>query len=102
MNNSHFPTLIKYIGISLITGAIAHGFFSGTRQVITAIVGVIVFVIGTLIEKDTEKNIKIIMLSVGLAIGIGAITGGIQHFPDSPERSVWIVPGGMIISLILF
>jgi hypothetical protein len=30
------------------------------------------------------------------------VTGGLQHFPDSPERSVWIIPVGYMISLIFF
>ncbi len=98
----HASTLIKYIGISFITGAISHGFFSGERQVYTAIFGIFCFVIGTLIEKDTDKNIQNVLLSVWLAISIGAVTGWLQHFPDSPERSVWIVPLGMALSIPFF
>ena len=37
-----------------------------------------------------------------LAISVGIFTGGIQHFPDSPERSVWIVPLGFILALFAF
>lgn len=102
MNNQHFPNLIKYIGISFITGAIAHGFFSGTRQILTAIFGVLCFTIGTILEKNTENTLKNILLSVGLAIAFGAVTGGLQHFPDSPERSVWIFPVGILASIPLF
>jgi hypothetical protein len=100
-SRSHFSTLIKYIGISFITGAIAHGFFSGTRQIITAIIGVVLFIIGTLLEEWTS-NMKTIALSALLAIAIGAITWGLQHFPDSPERSAWILPLGLIASIPLY
>ena len=27
-------------------------------------------------------------------------TGGIQHFPDSPQRSVWVVPLGFALSVV--
>jgi hypothetical protein len=30
------------------------------------------------------------------------VTGGFQHFPDSPERSLLIIPVGYIASLLLF
>jgi hypothetical protein len=94
--------IIKYIGISFITGAISHGFFSGTRQMMTAVAWIWLFIIGTLMEHDTDKNIRNICLAVGLAIGIGAVTGGLQHFPDSPERSLWILPVGFALSLLFY
>jgi hypothetical protein len=53
-------------------------------------------------EHDTDKNIRNIFLAVGLAIGIGAVTGGLQHFPDSPERSLWILPVGFALSLVFY
>jgi len=34
------------------------------------------------------------------SIGLGFFTGGLQHFPDSPQRSVWVVPLGFFLSLI--
>lgn len=30
------------------------------------------------------------------------ISGGLQHFLDSPERSLWIIPVGYILSLLIF
>jgi uncharacterized cupredoxin-like copper-binding protein len=34
-----------------------------------------------------------------LSIGLGFFTGGLQHFPDSPARSSWVVPLGFAISI---
>jgi hypothetical protein len=53
--------------------------------------GVLFFALGTWLE-DTHHTGKDLLLSTFLAISIGAFTGGLQHFPDSPERSVWILP----------
>lgn len=99
---SHFSTLIKYIGISFITGAISHGFFSGNRSLITGVIGVICFIVGTLMEEDTSNTWQSIISWAVLAVGIGAVTGGLQHFPDSPERSLWILPVGFVLSLIFY
>ena len=30
------------------------------------------------------------------------ISGGLQHFLDSPERSLWIIPVGYMLSLLIF
>jgi uncharacterized cupredoxin-like copper-binding protein len=34
------------------------------------------------------------------SIGLGFFTGGLQHFPDSPQRSLWVVPLGFFLSLL--
>ncbi len=101
-SRSHFSTIIRYIGVSFITGAISHGFFSGSRSLITGAIGVVCFIIGTLMEEGTTTGWKSVISGAILAVGIGAVTGGLQHFPDSPERSLWILPVGFIISLIFY
>ena len=50
MNSSfqqqHSAMLLKYSGISFISGAVNHGFFSGTRSLWTAAIGIVLFVLG--------------------------------------------------------
>ena len=101
-SRAHFSMLIKYIGISFITWAISHGAFSGTRSLITATFGIFCFVLGTFLEDDTQHTWRTIFTSALLAIGIWAVTGWLQHFPDSPERSLLIIPIGFIISIFLY
>lgn len=103
-SKDHFSTLLKYLGISFITGSISHGFFSGTRAAVLAGLGIVFFIVGTLIsdEKKSDSYLKTILLSIGLAISIGMFTGGLQHFLDSPERSLLIVPLGFTLSLLFF
>ncbi|MBC7498090.1 hypothetical protein H7170_00440 [Candidatus Gracilibacteria bacterium] len=101
-SRSHFSTIICYIGVSFITGAISHGFFSGTRSLITGAIGVVCFIIGTLMEEGTTTGWKSVISGAILAVGIGAVTGGLQHFPDSPERSLWILPVGFALSLVFY
>jgi uncharacterized cupredoxin-like copper-binding protein len=105
----HGAMLLKYSGISFISGAVNHGFFSGERSLWTALVGMVLFVLGAWLEHrwqpaDTATPQSGLMktLAIGslLSIGLGFFTGGLQHFPDSPERSAWVVPLGFFVSVL--
>lgn len=102
----HTATLLQYIGIGLISGAISHGFFSGFRSLITALLGIIVFVFGLWYERNLTSgkiNIgRILMIGVIFSISTAMVAGGIQHFLDSPWRSAWIIPVGYFISVLVF
>ena len=108
MNNftkDHFAMTIKYLGVAFITGALSHGFFSGPRAIGFAIAGILFFVIGSSLEHKDDKNnssLLILFYSSLLAISIGAFSGGVQHFTDSPERSLLITPLGFSCSLIFY
>jgi uncharacterized cupredoxin-like copper-binding protein len=105
----HGAMLLKYSGISFISGAVNHGFFSGERSLWTALVGMVLFVLGAWLEhrwqptdSDTPQSGLMKTLAIGslLSIGLGFFTGGLQHFPDSPERSAWVVPLGFFVSVL--
>jgi uncharacterized cupredoxin-like copper-binding protein len=105
----HAAMLLKYSGISFISGAVNHGFFSGERSLWTAAIGIVLFVFGawlehrhTQIQNDTASRglLQTLVLGSLLSIGLGFFTGGLQHFPDSPARSAWVVPLGFIVSVL--
>ncbi len=100
--------LLKYAGISFISGAVNHGFFSGERSLWTAAIGMVLFVLGAVLEhrlSDSEAEpaqaglLRTLALGALLSVGLGFFTGGLQHFPDSPARSAWVVPLGFFISV---
>lgn len=102
---SHISTLCKYTGISFTAGAITHGAFSEQRSLITAAIGIAIYLLGGVLEKvahpDKEHSwANLLAIGVVASIGLGFFTGGLQHFPDSPERSSWVVPVGFVMSLI--
>ena len=102
---SHTATLLKYGGISFIAGAVNHGMFSESRSIITAAFGVCFYLLGSWLDmrvQDAERQSWADVLGVGIvsSIGLGFFTGGLQHFPDSPDRSVWVVPLGFTLSLL--
>ena len=101
--------LLKYAGISFVSGAVNHGFFSGVRSLWTAAIGMVLFVLGAWLEhrfsdSDTEEPraglASTLLWGSLLSIGLGFFTGGLQHFPDSPARSAWVVPLGFAISVL--
>lgn len=101
---SHLATLCKYAGISFIAGAVNHGFFSEARSVWTASLGVLFYLLGAWLDMRNRGVSQVRwadVLGFGLtsSIGLGFFTGGLQHFPDSPDRSAWVVPLGFVLSL---
>jgi hypothetical protein len=102
---THTATLLKYGGISFIAGAVNHGMFSESRSLITAAFGVCFYLLGSWLEmrlQDDQRFSWTDVLGVGIvsSVGLGFFTGGLQHFPDSPDRSVWVVPLGFALSLL--
>jgi hypothetical protein len=98
-STQHLSTVLKYGGISFIAGAVNHGFFSETRSLWTAGFGILFYLAGAGLEMrqqtaDTTTWRDALGAGIVFSIGIGFFTGGLQHFPDSPERSVWVVPLG--------
>lgn len=105
----HLITMLNYIGVGFISGAISHGFFTAWRSVMMAALGVLLFIIATYIQEVKIKKTDltkalIISLFTGLifSLGVGLVSGWLQHFLDSPERSIRIIPLGYFVSLAIF
>ncbi len=107
-SSAHLSTVLKYGGISFIAGAVNHGFFSEARSLWTAGFGVLFYLAGAWIEmrsqtdqSDQSKTWRDVLgAGIIFSVGIGFFTGGLQHFPDSPARSVWVVPLGFALSVL--
>ena len=103
--------LALFVGTGFISGAIVH---SGDvnqipKYALIGIVGVSLFLAGSSIQefvlnKNTQKTgiIKFFFFSLLLSIGIGMISGGTQHFSDFPVYSSFLIPIGLIVSLLAF
>ena len=65
--------------------------------------GIGFFTIGTFLDlkKNSHKNLaREFIVGAIFSIGLGFFTGGLQHFPDSPSRSLWVVPTGFVLSFL--
>jgi uncharacterized cupredoxin-like copper-binding protein len=104
-SSTHLSTVLKYGGISFIAGAVNHGFFSESRSLWTAGLGVLFYLLGAWIDMRNQAGTgktwrDVLGTGIVFSIGIGFFTGGLQHFPDSPERSLWVVPLGFALSVL--
>ncbi|MBK8455309.1 MAG: hypothetical protein IPL34_18650 [Thiofilum sp.] len=83
--SQHLSMICKYIGISFVAGAVSHGVFSGLRSLMTAGIGVVMFLIGQFIETrqkgDTRGLGLSLLLGALLAIGMGFFYGKFAAFP---------------------
>lgn len=66
--------------------------------------GIAFYVLGAWLEmrqqtSDQQTWRDVLGVGIVFSIGIGFFTGGLQHFPDSPDRSLWVVPLGFALSV---
>ena len=101
-NKKHLISILGYIWIWFIGGSISHGFFSWTRSIIMAILGIILFVLSEYLKWGEKDYIQLIVGWLIFSIAIGMVSWGFQHFLDSPIRSLWIIPVGWFLSTLIF
>lgn len=99
--------LFRYVGVGLISGSIVHmGTLGGgyTRYAILISLGVVIFTIGTLLEKREAVSSLTAFLSVSviMSIGVGMVSGGTQHYIDGPIYAAFLIPLGVIIGYCAF
>lgn len=104
INRKHLINLLGYIGVWFISWALSHGFFTATRSFVMAGLGIILFVVHELLKEDKKDRNYIVLIWTALiySLAVGMVSWGFQHFLDSPARSVWIIPVGFLVSLIMY
>lgn len=99
-----------FVGTGFLSGSIVHFPLNPTRSVIIGILGGLIFVTSSTINEMlvNEKSVKeaglarIILFSIVLSIGIGMISGGVQHFDEFPMYASRLIPLGLLVSLIAY
>lgn len=54
------------------------------------------------INMEKIGSISALLIGIFFSIGTAMISGGAQHFLDSPWRSVAIMPIGYLVSLFMY
>lgn len=100
--------LMYFLGVGFLSGAIVHYPVNPSLYGVIGAAGAIIFTIASILtEWITNKRhllqegvLKIVLYSLILSIGLGMISGGIQHFVDFPVYASYLVPAGFVISLL--
>lgn len=99
-----------FLGIGLVSGSVVHFPGNPLRYAVIGTVGILLFVISSLVDEIVLKKrplkesgiLRVILFSVVLSVGIGMISGAIQHFTDTPRYAAALIPTGIAISLFGF
>ncbi|MEU0680148.1 MULTISPECIES: hypothetical protein [Streptomyces] len=102
--------MLYFVGAGLISGAVVHHPLDPARYTKIAVIGVLVFLVATLVNEfllaanrpALPRAILVIAASLLLSFGIGMLSGGLQHFEDFPDRGAVLVPLGITVSFIAF
>ncbi|MCL6605414.1 MAG: hypothetical protein K6T94_21330 [Paenibacillus sp.] len=102
--------VIYFLGIGMTSSGIVLMPFNAVRYSIILIIGLSLFLAGSIFNEivinhhkmTAAESVKLITLSLTLALGIGMISGGISHFKESPMYVAYLIPMGIVISFISF
>jgi hypothetical protein len=102
--------VLLFVGAGMVSGGVVHYPLNENFYGILAVLGGMVFVIGSLANEALSGKglpkagalISLIVTSLLLSFGIGMLSGGIQHFTDFPSRTAILVPLGISLSFIAY
>lgn len=100
-----------FVGAGFVSGGIVHlGEGLNIWDISLLLIGIVLFVVGSYLHevRYIKKNIQergmtiFLVYSLMLSIGIGMASGGMQHFVDTPEYSVYLIPIGIWIGMVAY
>ncbi|MFZ5826392.1 MAG: hypothetical protein ACOY94_19030 [Bacillota bacterium] len=101
--------LSLFLGMGLISGAIVHMPVDPVRYTIIMVVGAVMFGFASFVNDLAGKDrltaaivARSLFFALLLSMGIGMISGGVQHFSDNPGYSASLIPAGFGLSLFAF
>ncbi|MDF2626221.1 MAG: hypothetical protein K0R39_52 [Symbiobacteriaceae bacterium] len=101
--------VLLFLGMGLISGAIVHMPVDPVKYTAIMLIGAAMFGFASFItEIRGQANlgvrgiVRALAFSLLLSVGIGMMSGGIQHFSDNPAYSATLIPTGFAISLFSF
>jgi hypothetical protein len=104
--------LAMFVGTGFLSGAIVHSGDTSQipRNAIIAAIGMCLFVVGSTFYEAVVLQHRITRRTLGsflvfsslLSVGIGMISGGVQHFTDFPMFAPKLIPLGLLLATFAF
>ncbi len=106
----YFGYVGYFVGAGLISGGIVHYPLDPVRYGKIALAGAVVFVGATVLNEIVLPRTRLagaamarlVIASLLLSLGVGMLSGGIQHFLDFPARSAVLIPAGLALSFVAY
>jgi len=106
-----FTFIALFIGTGFVSGSIVHmGEGINPWDLSLLAIGILFFILGS-VSQDMQQDWKrirgegiaaFLFLSLVLSIGIGMVSGGMQHFVDTPAYSAILIPLGLALGFMAF
>lgn len=101
-----------YLGVALTGGSVVHLPLDPPRYLLIGSLGVLVFIIASVADARRRHAAglegpggglrRYVGWSVLLSLGLGMLSGGIQHFLDFPDYAAALLPIGVLLSLAAY
>jgi len=108
----YFPYLsyvALFLGMGLISGSIVHMPVSPVRYSLIMLIGVAMFGFASFVSDIAKQEnltsagiVRALLFSLLVSVGIGMMSGGIQHWEENPTYSAMLIPSGLGLSLFSF
>lgn len=98
--------LSLYLSIALIGGSIVHMPINPVRFSIIGVIGLAMFAVASYVEVQRKRKSGDLSMSIGhylglsfaLSLGLGMLSGAIQHYLDAPQYASILIPLGFILA----
>ncbi len=98
-----------YLGVVLLGGSIVHMPADPARYTILALIGIGIFLAASFNEVRLKRKnepefsaVRYLIISFFMSIGLGMMSGSIQHFLDTPLYSTKLLTIGLFLSAITY
>ncbi len=101
-----------YLGVALTGGSVVHLPMDPPRYLLIGAIGIAIFIAASVADvrrRQAERSEapvgglgRYVGWSVVLSLGLGMLSGGIQHFLDFPHYAAALLPLGVALSLAAY
>ena len=101
-----------YLGVALTGGSVVHLPLDTPRYLLIGAIGIVIFITASVADARRRHAEglegpggglgRYVGWSVVLSLGLGMLSGGIQHFLDFPHYAAALLPLGVVLSFVAY